>query len=469
MNEMLDIIKGGVNYILDLGAAAMLPIILTVFGVVLGQKLSRSFRAGLTVGIGFTGLNLVIGLLSDSVGQASTAMIERLGLHLDILDVGWPIGAAITFATPIAVLLIPTIFIFNMVLLRFNLTKTMDVDIWNYWHLIFPGAMIYYATDSIVIAVVCALINTFVIFKLADWTAPAVEHFYGLPGISLPHGETVNFAPITYALNRVWDKIPGINKIDINADNLKDKLGIFGEPMMIGLILGVGMGFLAGYDSQAIIQLGIQMSAVMILMPRMVALLMEGLSPIAEAAKSFIQKRFPGKEVYIGLDAAVVTAHPAIITVALIMVPITILLAATLPYNRLLPFADLAVLPFTVIWSIAASKGNIFRGLLNAIVSVCIVFFIATNLGALTTTMAHAVGFAFPEGATMISGIDMSSHITLWIMLKLIDPSNVPAFAAGVIALVMYGGLWFWTRNDIKKQFNIEPDKKNVEGVETNE
>nr|MBO1338345.1 PTS galactitol transporter subunit IIC [Enterococcus sp. 665A] len=466
---MLDIIKGGVNYILDLGAAAMLPIILTVFGVVLGQKLSRSFRAGLTVGIGFTGLNLVIGLLSDSVGQASTAMIERLGLHLDILDVGWPIGAAITFATPIAVLLIPTIFIFNMLLLRFNLTKTMDVDIWNYWHLIFPGAMIYYATDSIVIAVVCALINTFVIFKLADWTAPAVEHFYGLPGISLPHGETVNFAPITYALNRVWDKIPGINKIDINADNLKDKLGIFGEPMMIGLILGVGMGFLAGYDSQAIIQLGIQMSAVMILMPRMVALLMEGLSPIAEAAKSFIQKRFPGKEVYIGLDAAVVTAHPAIITVALIMVPITILLAATLPYNRLLPFADLAVLPFTVIWSIAASKGNIFRGLLNAIVSVCIVFFIATNLGALTTTMAHAVGFAFPEGATMISGIDMSCHITLWIMLKLIDPSNVPAFAAGVIALVMYGGLWFWTRNDIKKQFNIEPDKKNVEGVETNE
>ncbi|OEH81650.1 PTS galactitol transporter subunit IIC [Enterococcus rivorum] len=452
-------IKSAVTYILDLGATAMLPIILTIFGLILGQTLSKSFRAGLTVGIGFTGLNLVIGLLSESVGQASQAMIERLGLHLDILDVGWPIGAAITFATPIAVLLIPVIFIFNIILLRFNQTKTMDVDLWNYWHLIFPGAMIYYATDSILIAVVCALINAFVIFKLADWTAPAVEHFFGLPGISLPHGETVNFAPITYALNKIWDKIPGINKIDINAKNLKDKLGLFGEPMMIGLVLGIGMGALAGYDSQAIIQLGIQMSAVMILMPRMVALLMEGMAPIAEAAKGFIQKRFPGKKVYIGLDAAVVTAHPAIITVALIMVPITILLAAILPFNRLLPFADLAVLPFTVIWSVAASKGNIFRGLLNAIVSVCLILFIATNLGALTTTMAHAVGFAFPEGATMISGIDMSSHLTLWIMLKLIDPSNVPAFAAGVIGLLLYGGLWYWTRNDIKKQFSIEEDE----------
>jgi PTS system galactitol-specific IIC component len=424
--------------------------------LILGQSISKSFRAGLTVGIGFTGLNLVIVLLSDSIGTASQAMIERLGLSLDILDVGWPIAAAITFATPIAVILIPIIFIFNIILLSLNQTKTMDVDLWNYWHLIFPGAMVYYATDSIVIAIVATLVNAYVVFKLADWTAPAVEKFFGLPGISLPHGETVNFAPITYALNKIWDKIPGINKININAGTLKDKLGLFGEPMMIGLVLGLGMGFLAGYDSKEIIQLGIQMSAVMILMPRMVALLMEGLSPIADAAKSFIQKRFPGKKVYIGLDAAVVTAHPAIITVALLMVPITILLAAILPCNRLLPFADLAVLPFTVIWSVAASKGNIFRGLLNAIVSLCIVFFIATNLGALTTTLAHAVGFAFPEGATMISGIDMSSHITLWIMLKLIDPSNVPAFAAGVIALLLYGGLWFWTRNDIKKQFETK-------------
>ena len=113
---MLDMLKAGVNYILDLGAAAMLPIILTIFGVILGQKLSKSFRAGLTVGIGFTGLNLVIGLLSDSIGKSSQAMIERLGLQLDILDVGWPIGAAITFATPIAVILIPVIFIFNIIM-----------------------------------------------------------------------------------------------------------------------------------------------------------------------------------------------------------------------------------------------------------------------------------------------------------------------------------------------------------------
>ena len=447
----MEIIQGAVQWILNLGAATMLPVILTIFGLILGQGFAKSFRAGVMVGIGFTGINLVIGLLSSSVGVAAQAMIARLGLQLDILDVGWPIGASITWATPIAIILIPTIFIFNIVLLALNQTKTMDVDIWNYWHFIFPGAMVYYATKSIAIAVLCALVHTFIIFKLADWTTPAVEEEFGLPGVSLPHAETVNFAPLTYALNKVWDKIPGFRNINISATSLKDKIGIMGEPMMIGLGLGIIIGALAGYDVAAILQLGIQMGAVMVILPRMVSLLMEGLMPISEGARSFIQKRFPGKEVYIGLDAAVATGHPSVITVALIMIPITILLAVTLPYNRMLPFADLAVLPFTVIWSVAASKGNIFRGVINAILSLCIVFFIATNLGALTTQMGHAVGFAFPEGTTMIYGIDMSCHLILWMILKLINPSNVPEFVAGLGVTIFYFLLWFWCRNDIKK------------------
>lgn len=72
--------------------------------------------------------------------------------------------------------------------------------------------------------------------------------------------------------------------------------------------------------------------------------------PISEGARNFIQKRFPGKEVYIGLDAAVATGHPTVVTVSLIMIPITLALAIILPYNRLLPYADFAVLPFTVTW-----------------------------------------------------------------------------------------------------------------------
>jgi len=451
----MEIIKEAVNWILGLGAATMLPIIMTIFGLVLGQGLKKSFRAGLTIGVGFVGLNLVIGLLTTSLGAAAQAMVKSLGINLNILDVGWPIGAAITFATPVAALLIPVIFIFNMFLLYINFTKTMDVDIWNYWHLIFPGAMVYYATNSMFLTVVVTLVNSAIIFKLADWTAPVIEHYFGLPGISLPHGETVNLAPIMYTLNKIEDKIPGLNKININPEKLQKKIGMFGEPLTMGLILGLILGVLGKYNVANTLTLGVQMGAVMVLMPKMVGLLMEGLMPISEGAREFIYKKFPGKEVYIGLDAAIVIGNPANLTVGLIMVPITIVLSFILPYNRMLPFADLAVLPFIVIWAVASARGNIFRGVLNSTIALCGIFYIATDLGALTTKMGHAVGFAFPQGATMISGIDMSAHATVWMILKLIDIKNLPVFLLGLAAAFAYAGMWYWTRNDIKKQYNL--------------
>ena len=49
-----------------LGASVMMPIILTILGLLLGAKFGKAIRSGLTVGIGFIGLNLVIGMLSDN-------------------------------------------------------------------------------------------------------------------------------------------------------------------------------------------------------------------------------------------------------------------------------------------------------------------------------------------------------------------------------------------------------------------
>lgn len=452
----MELLKSGIQWVLDLGASVMLPIMLTIFGLVLRQGFKKSFRSGIMIGIGFIGINLVIGLLMSSVGEAATAMVDRLGVNLDILDVGWPIGASITFATPIAMILIPIIFIVNIILLFTNFTKTMDVDIWNYWHLIYAGAIAYYFTNSLAIAILVAIIHMAIVFKLADWTAPVLEHHFKLPGISLPHAETINFAPIMYTLNKIEDKIPGLNKLNADPDSIRKKIGFLGEPIMMGLILGLILGFLAGYDLKNILTLAISMSAVLILMPKMVALLMEGLIPLSEGCREFIQKRFPNKEVYIGLDAAIVIGHPANMTVALLMIPVTILLAVILPFNRMLPFADLAVLPFTVIWAVAASRGNIVRGMINATIGIIIVLFIATNIAELTTVMGQAAGFQFPEGANLISGIDIGSHVIGYIILKLLDFKNSTSIIIGIVLAIIYALLWIWTKNDIKKQYASE-------------
>ena len=49
------------------------------------------------------------------------------------------------------------------------------------------------------------------------------------------------------------------------------------------------------------------------------------------------------------------------------------LLAVVLPGNRMLPFGDLAALPFYILWGVAAARGNMVRGLLNAIVVLVLI------------------------------------------------------------------------------------------------
>ena len=93
--------------------------------------------------------------------------------------------------------------------------------------------------------------------------------------------------------------------------------------------------------------LAVSMSAVLVVPPEMVAILMEGLIPISEGARDYLQQRFPGRDVLIGLDAAVVIGHPANMAVALLCVPIALCSRSILPGNRMLPFGDLAALPST--------------------------------------------------------------------------------------------------------------------------
>ncbi|MFQ7120674.1 MAG: PTS transporter subunit IIC, partial [Intestinibacter sp.] len=73
----------------------------------------------------------------------------------------------------------------------------------------------------------------------------------------------------------------------------------------MGSVIGVIIGIAAKYDIKGILQLGVTMGAVLILIPKMAALLMEGLLPVSEAAQEFIEKRFKNRgKIYIGLDSA---------------------------------------------------------------------------------------------------------------------------------------------------------------------
>lgn len=424
------------DYIVSLGASVMMPIIITIFALILGAKFGKSVRAGLTVGVGFVGLNLVIGLLAGNLGPATQEMVGRLGLQLTIIDVGWPAAAAIAFASRVGALIIPIGLAINVIMLITNTTQTVNIDIWNYWHFAFTGALVAGATGSTTLGLVAGGLNMIIIMVIADYTAPGVEKYNGLPGVSLPHGFSAAYVPIAFVINKILDFVPGINKINVDAEDLQEKFGVFGEPILIGTVIGLIIGVAAGYDLKGILNLGIIMGSVLVLIPKMAAMLMEGLLPVSDAAQTFIEKRFKNRgKVYIGLDSAVGIGHPTTLSVALVLVPLTIIIAAILPGNKVLPFADLATIPFALVMLVPITKGNVVRTFIIGLLIISVGLLIATNLAPLHTEMAINANFEMPEGAAMISSIVDGANPMSWAFTRLMEIKYVGIAIWTVIAL----------------------------------
>ena len=409
------------NYILGMGSSVVMPIIITILGLIMGEKFSKAFLAGLTIGIGFIGINLVVGLMGTYITPATQAMVARFQLNLQVVDVGWPVSSSIAFATNIVPFVFVTCFVINVIMIAFNWTKTLDIDIWNYWHFILTGSLVQYLTDNMFLGVLASAITFVIIIKFADWSAPHVQEYFGLPGISLPHTETVSWAPLMLGLDKLYDKIPGFNKINWTPEKIQDKFGFLGEPMILGVDLGGRRIIKKGEDLAGVVAVAVSMAAVMFLLPRMVKILMEGLIPLSDDAKEFMNKRFPGKEFYIGLDAAVATGSPVVISSSLIMIPITLLLSFVLPGNQVMPLVDFSTIPFFMIWPTVASKGNLFRTLISGTLMMIGILYIATDLAPTVTTIAQATGFAFPEGVSMVSSLDIGAHLVPYIVAKILS------------------------------------------------
>ena len=411
---MLDALQ----WFVDLGAIVVLPILIFVFGMILGTKPSKAFTSALTVGVGFVGLNLVIDLLSTSLGPAAQAMVERFGLNLTTIDVGWPAAAAISYGTVLGSLAIPIGVLLNVVLIILGLTKTLNVDIWNFWHGAFIASLIYALTGDFAMGIAATVVYMMMILLFGDILGPIVKKFYGFPNITFPHGTAAPGFIFAIPMNWLFDRIPGIKNWKADPETIQKRFGIFGDSTVMGFLIGLVIGLFAGYDVAGVGQLAVKTGAVMVLMPKMVALLMEGLTPISEAANEFVKKRFPGRELYIGMDAALSVGHPAVLSSSLLLVPITILLAVILPGNTTLPFGDLATIPFLVCLMAAVFAGNIVRTVIAGSIYMVSILYITSWVAPLVTMSAKAANFDL-QGNSSITALAEGGLWTTWLYIGL--------------------------------------------------
>ncbi|MCD8353609.1 MAG: PTS galactitol transporter subunit IIC [Clostridiales bacterium] len=413
-----------INYIIDMGASVMLPIIISILAIIIGVKPGKAIRSGLMIGVGFVGMSLIVDMMNDNMGPAAQAMAERMGVSLSIVEVGWPGMSGVTWGSIIATIAIPLSIAINLVMFGLKLTKTINIDIWNVWHIAFTGAIAYAVTGNLLIGLLGVAVHSIFTFKFGDLWAPLLADYFELDGLTTPHGTSAYMAPVACLVDAIFDHIPGLKKVNLSVEGLQEKIGVLGEPVVIGFILGTIIGFLAGYGPQEALPLGIKMAAVMVLMPKVIKCIMDGLLPISERAKELMHNHFgEDSDFYIGLDPAVLLGDPEVVTAGILFIPITLAIAIVMPGNRILPFGDLATIGFFIAIAVAVHKGNLFRTLISGTCIMTMTIWIANQTVEWTTKLGTSVG-AIEEGATL-AAMDQGGCPITYVFVQLFTRENI--------------------------------------------
>lgn len=429
-----------VNYILGLGAAIFLPVVMIILGLCMGMKVKKAVIAGLTLGIAFTGMNVVLGFMFDAIGPAASAMVERTGVQLTAVDVGWSPMAAIAWAWPYALLLFPLQIGINLIMIALNKTNCLNVDLWNVWGKIFVAAMVYALTGSLVLGLIAAAVQVVLELLNGDLIQKQLYDICKIPGVTCTHPMMLQ-APLLTFLNKLLDYVPGIGSMNMDAKGMKKKLGLFGENSVMGFIIGGLIAAFGGYDVKGILTCAMQTSTALVLFPMVAKLFMQALAPIADAASAFMKARFKGREFYVGLDWPFLAGSAEVWVAAIIIVPFELILAVVLSQmglNNVIPLASVINVVITVP-ALVAARGNIVRMIIISILVIPIYLIVATSFAPALTEMAAATGTLEVQAGQFVTWIQLEAPEFRWALAHAFNGE-----VAGIGVLAAFFGLFAW-------------------------
>jgi len=431
----MSVLGNVINWILGLGAAIFVPIIIIIAGLIVGMKLKDAISAGITLGVAFTGMSMLIGFMSDAIGPAAKAMLTHTGINLPIVDGGWTTLSAIAWSWPYAFLMFPLMIGLNILMLIINKTKTFNADLWNVWGKIFTGVAVaavskpYFGTAaSIALAFIVAGIQIIFELKMADMYQYRIEKLSGIPGVTCTH--KMGFTSIfMFPIDCILKKIPALNK-RFDAAALKDKIGI-----------------LARYSVAATLTLGIQASCALTLFPVISKYFMMALEPISSAISAFMNKKFDDRTLVVGLDWPFMGGANEIWLAVFWAIPVTLVFSMFLPGNEILPFAGIvnnaiAVAAFLV------TGGNIIRMLILVTLFAPAYLWVGTIMAPFISDLARSTGAVALKAGELISCSSIDGPIQTYAfshVFKIMDGNFLPLvlcviFVVCFIALYKYLG-----------------------------
>jgi PTS system galactitol-specific IIC component len=410
-------------------AYVMLPIIIFLIALAVRVPLKRALLSAVSLAAGFAGVFIAFNFFVSNIGPAVQQLSQVRGLNFPVLDVGWPPLAAITWASPLAAISIPMVLVANLLMLATGLTRTIYIDIWNFWHFALIGALVLALSGSMVLGLSATLLIAVYCFKLTEWTAHDVEREMGLKGISASPVSVNGIVPYTACVDWLIDRIPVINRIsynpearhqadgDVESNSLVDLLR---EPMVIGLLMGLALALAADYDTRATLEMAVHIAAVMFLLPKSAGLIGEAMIPITNALRGQVERVFPQrKNLIVALDTGFLMGHKSVIMTGLILMGLAIGIALVLPGNRVLPLGDLPNLISVMSISVLMFRGNVFRAVVAGIPVIVTFLLISSSMAPVFSDLARKTPSFNMEGLGLITAFTDGGHQVRFLIFHL--------------------------------------------------
>lgn len=429
----MSILSNVVNYLLGLGAAIFVPIIIIFAGLIVGMKVKDAISAGITLGVAFTGMTMLINFMTGAISPAAEAMLKATGISLPIVDGGWTTMSTIAWSWPYAFLMFPLLIIVNIIMLVLNKTNTFNADLWNVWGKIFTAVAVvaltkphFGAVGSVVVAFVVAGIQIIFELKMADMYQYRIEKLSGIPGVTCTH-KMGFLGALMFPIDALLKKVPAFNK-KMDAAALKEKVGIFAENHVLGFILGIVFGILARYSVAKTATLAIQCATSLTLFPVITKYFMQALAPISEAVSDFMNKKFSGRTLVVGLDWPFLGGSNEIWLAVIYSVPVTLIFSMFLPGNQILPFAGIINIALAVP-AFLVTGGNLIRMVILCTIFAPVFLWVGTAMAPFVSDLARTTGAVNLKAGELISCSSIDGPIQTYAfshVFKILDGDFIP-------------------------------------------
>lgn len=456
-------LQGLSNVFNTFGSAIFVPVIIFVICLILGVELKKAAFSGLYAGIGLTGFSWLINSYIPIIVPAVQNFVTATGINLPIVDIGWQATSVIAYATQAGMMFLAFGLLFQVVLFLLKVTNVfIPGDLWNNYSYMFWGSMIFVATKDIWLALAAMFIMVLYNVIFIEMNSKRWSTYYGYQNCTVPALHIAPGTPFAVGGNWLLNKM-GAYKIRWRPEALRVRMGFLGEPIVLGMILGLVLGILGHLGDIGtlaawgnIMTIAISTAAVMAIFPRVANIFASAFMPITEAARKRNTAGVrEGDDLYIGINDATGYGEPATLISGIILIPVLLLLAVILPGNRTLPLVDLIAISFIIQPFVAASNGNIFKTVVLSAIWFAIGLYICTFTAPLFTEVySQFAATPLAEGSMVTSGMIANKPIVGGLIFLPI--LNLKWIGAAILTAIWFPVYFAFKKNKVRIQDFME-------------